>query len=579
MAKKPRSQRRKKGKSSSDLFKGNSPTEGTHGGRANHHNNHHHNNDNGNDNDYYDDNDDNDNDEGTDMGAGGVAAEFLSDEHTLWGDEDGSITSAFSIDATTANSMLGDDEYNHSTNNNNDTNNTNNNETRGLLRLQTAWHRLDEYASEKRSARREATMRRLFQTMIQYAVGPTAQHFMAQQPQHLDSILSACTYAIRHGPPVEQYAACRVLEATAVVVLGNGNNNTDMDDEWCERIEPLLRLVVRSTQRAVPVRAAALRAWSLTVFFAAIQHETDTVVVVRRMMIEALCDVCEQVAQEDYRQQPVPASLRATALDCWGLLVTILPPFHVAGRDDVTTGRGLQLLPLLRDALDHASSVDLRSAAGECVALIHECRLALGQDSAAGKNGAGGGGGSSGGWENVTARQFRPGSWEDCGAPYDELMDEIKQRVAELSVESGHQLSKKVKKEQRATFREFLATIVDDDMPEEVVQLRHAGTLHLSSWKEIIQLNFIRHCLQGGFQVQLVRNETLQRLFASGWTSNGRSNRHSHVGSGGLSQLEKRLLLSKNSDTAKWADQQLTRQRNKREHIKNDFLTADGEDI
>ena len=139
-------------------------------------------------------------------------------------------------------------------------------------------------------------------------------------------------------------------------------------------------------------------------------------------------------------------------------------------------------------------------------------------------------------------------------------------------------MSKKVKKEQRATFREFLATIVDDDMPQEVIQLRHVGTLSLSSWKEIIQLNFIRHCLQGGFQVQLVGNETLQRLFASGWTATGRSNHHQH-GGGGLSQLEKRLLLSKNSDTAKWADQQLTRQRNKREHIKNDFLTADGEDI
>jgi len=36
------------------------------------------------------------------------------------------------------------------------------------------------------------------------------------------------------------------------------------------------------------------------------------------------------------------------------------------------------------------------------------------------------------------------------------LMDGVKQRVSELSVESGHHMSKKAKKEQRATFREFM---------------------------------------------------------------------------------------------------------------------------
>jgi hypothetical protein len=54
-------------------------------------------------------------------------------------------------------------------------------------------------------------------------------------------------------------------------------------------------------------------------------------------------------------------------------------------------------------------------------------------------------------------------------------------------------------------------------------------------------------------------------------------------GSGGattsLSQLEKRLLLSKTSEGAKNADRKMTRQRDKRQNVKNHFLTADGEDI
>ena len=149
-------------------------------------------------------------------------------------------------------------------------------------------------------------------------------------------------------------------------------------------------------------------------------------------------------------------------------------------------------------------------------------------------------------------------------------MDEVKQRIAELSVESGHHLSKKAKKQQRATFREFMATIVDDEAPEEVVIFRN-GTLTLSSWREIIQLNFVRHCLQSGFQIQLLTNSTLQQIFGV----NGQAlNEH-----GGMSQLEKRLILSKTSEASKSADINLQRQRRKRENIKNDFLTADGEEL
>lgn len=151
-------------------------------------------------------------------------------------------------------------------------------------------------------------------------------------------------------------------------------------------------------------------------------------------------------------------------------------------------------------------------------------------------------------------------------------MDEVKQRIAELSVESGHHMSKKSKKQQRSTFREFMSTIVDDEPPEEVVTFR-GGSVKLTSWKEIVQLNFIRHCLQGGFQIQMMMNETLHDIFgvdgsiisdATGMT---------------MSQLEKRLTMSKTSDAAKKADKKMNKQRKTRTNVKNHFLTADGEDL
>lgn len=58
-------------------------------------------------------------------------------------------------------------------------------------------------------------------------------------------------------------------------------------------------------------------------------------------------------------------------------------------------------------------------------------------------------------------------------------MDEVKERIAELSVESSHHKSKLAKKQQRATFRDFMNTIVDDESPEEVVNWRGGKlTLH-----------------------------------------------------------------------------------------------------
>lgn len=148
-------------------------------------------------------------------------------------------------------------------------------------------------------------------------------------------------------------------------------------------------------------------------------------------------------------------------------------------------------------------------------------------------------------------------------------MDEISQTVSELAVQSGHHMSKKAKKAQRATFREYVSTIVDDEPPEELVAMRNEGSLTLTSWREIVQLGFIRSGLQGGLQIQLMTNETLRIMFGV----------QGGVKADGLSSLEKRLLFSKASDAAKDADVKLAKKRDKRERVKNHFLTVDGDGL
>jgi len=397
--------------------------------------------------------------------------------------------------------------------------------------------------SEKRSTKREALYRVLFKAITQYAAGPTGQEILLSR---WEDLLEACLASLRGGSggnaatPAEQYASCRVLEASAVV-LGE-----DRDDVVEALNEPLKR-VTNATGRATQVRSAALRCLAMVHFICGtdcLEEGNDCF---------AVMDLCEKVGGEMYRGEKVSPLLRATALDCWALLSTTLHDAHIAAgdaEDTVALGRGLLLLPLLANCLE-SNDVGLRSSAGELVAMIHESRLNLGMDE--------------GEAENATERRFRRGSWD--GSEWEILMDEIKQRVAELSVESGHHMSKKSKKEQRATFRDFMNTIVDDESPEEVVNFR-GGKLRITSWKEIIQLNFVRHCLQSGFQIQLMTNETLHDVFGAVFSS-----------AAGLSQLEKRMYMSKTSAKSKAVDRAMTKQRRTRTNVKNHFITADGDDL
>ncbi len=404
--------------------------------------------------------------------------------------------------------------------------------------------------NEKRSSKREQALRSMFKSITQYATGHVGGEVVSSKLN--DVILPFCTNSLRGGiaSPSEQYASCRVLEATSVVL------GADYDD-YCEKLYELLVKVVKATGRAGQVRGAALRALSMAYFICSGDGGGDGDG--GGGSTDSILDLCENVCATRYRGEDVPASLRAVALDCWALLSTTIHQAYIAGDEvvGISKGRGVTILPFLNDCLNH-TNLDLRCAAGECVALIHEARLEIGID-------ADGDGGEN---FNASDRRFRRGSWD--GSEWEVLMDEVKQRVSELSVESGHHMSKKAKKEQRATFREFMATIVDDEAPNEVIAFR-GGTLNLNTWREIVQLNFIRHCLQSGFQIQLMTNYTLQLIFgADSKTLNSNAT---------LSQLEKRLTLSKTSEASKAADREMLKRRKSKRNKQNHFLTIDGEDI
>jgi len=395
----------------------------------------------------------------------------------------------------------------------------------------------DSLLTEKRSAKREAGLRRLFRAISQLG---TSSAMMAPYQNVLTNLcINQC---LRGGSPAEQYAACRVLEVYSVILGSDG-------EDFYETIHTPLCRVVGMAGRATSVRNAALRALCLSNF---IGTEDD-------VSTESLLDLCEEVAQERYRNHDVPMALRATALECWSLLSTTINDFYISGSSEDHIGRGLVMLsPLLQDCLEenNDTSPELRSAAGECLAIIHEARVNLGETDG----------------DNGTERRYGQGGWENTS--WEETMDYLTHLIVQLSNQSGHYISKKVKKEQRATFREYVATVLENESPLRTIALAksNSDSIMLSSWKEIVQLDFIRHCLQGGFQIQIMTNPTLQAIFSIPSIATNNSNDH-------YSQLEKRLLLSKNSEASKQAYIDRNKKRRVRNNIKNHFITTDGDDI
>lgn len=476
-----------------------------------------------------------------DLSIDGANADYLSETHTI----DGLLSIG---DNNTLNSIPDDDGWDiHDDNDEAYHKNSIVNDNDALEAAEIRQQKLneilsstvEEFASEKRSSKREAMLKMWFKALTNYATIPPYDSVESYR----DILIKACSqHAILRGSPSEQYAGCRVLEAMAILIG---------DHDLYEQLVKRLTRTIQGTHRAALVRVAALRALGMLVFCGV----DDDVIT------ESVLDLCEQIVQSKYRGQTTPSSLRAAAWQVWTLSATTIHELYVAGKDDVSIGRGLLLLPVLLECFeaDETNSSTLKEAAGQAMAYIHDARLRLGADALDGEVHQ---------VENTTDLQYKLGSWE--GSEWEDDVDEITQTIYDLAHTSGHDLSKKAKKEQRHVFRDYLGMLQDNEIPSLELKFR-GGSLELNAFKDVVAYDFVKRCLQGGFQIQLLTNPTLQAIFGCDGATLG--------GSAGYSQLEKRLLLSKTSEASKLKDQGRHKGRNKRQNVKNHFLTADGEDI
>jgi hypothetical protein len=271
--------------------------------------------------------------------------------------------------------------------------------------------------TEKRSTLREKGLKVLFRGVTQYAMGEMGQDTL--QSRLYSDILPLCLNGLRGSgggggggsTPAEQYASCRILEATSIVLAGGGGDQ--VDEEYVREIQGPLMRVVKFVHRAVQVRRAALRALAMACFMGSWSAAAggggggDMV----SEELECVMDFCEEVGKEEFQGDKVDFRLRATAWECWALLGTLLGDACLAGDDedddendynvshvedgkeeDISLGirrrkrRGVNVLPLLSECLDTAKDLELKCAVGQCLALIHEARLNLGRKVGDGEN-------------------------------------------------------------------------------------------------------------------------------------------------------------------------------------------------
>ncbi|KAL4281019.1 hypothetical protein GQ457_03G030140 [Hibiscus cannabinus] len=135
------------------------------------------------------------------------------------------------------------------------------------------------------------------------------------------------------------------------------------------------------------------------------------------------------------------------------------------------------------------------------------------------------------------------------------LKEKLLNQARDLSVEAGGKgSSKKDLNNQRNLFKDVLEFLEYGYSPETSLKIG-GDTLCTSTWSQLIQLNFFKRFLGGGFAKHMQDNEFLQDVF--GFTPK----RHNLVAYEPISNIEKRMYRSPNSIVNKARTQQLNKQR------------------
>ncbi|KAA0064441.1 hypothetical protein IC582_015457 [Cucumis melo] len=368
---------------------------------------------------------------------------------------------------------------------------------------------------EKRGSTREKALASIIENL-----GNNLQHQFVEKK--FATLLHQCLNCIKKGSSKEISLACHAIGLLALTV-GEGDNAREILSESIPSISQALKSGSESS------KISLLECLAIITFVGGNDVEE----------IERSLQLMWQVVIPKLGQNVVAvrqsAAMVTAMVSAWSFVLTTMDGLKLNSKD---WQESISFLSSLLDKDDRA----VRIAAGEALALIFEIGV-LEKLSAETK----------GSTDGFTLEGSKPREWF---IHIQGLKGKIINQVKNLSMEAGGKGSaKKDLNSQRNTFRDILEFFEDGYCPETSMKIG-GDLLQTSTWTQLIQLNFVKHFLGGGFVKHMQENEFLHDVF--GFTPKKKFPLDSEHR---ISTAEKRMFKSPNSIVNKARTQHLNKQR------------------
>ncbi|XP_072980626.1 uncharacterized protein [Typha angustifolia] len=294
------------------------------------------------------------------------------------------------------------------------------------------------------------------------------------------TLLHQCINSMKRGSTKEACLASRAIGLLAITV-GTGSSAREIMEDSV----PHLSRVLLSGSDASKVSCVLDCLATITFIGANDQAETE-------VSLKAMWEVIHPKSGSNVAsaKRPSPAVL-AVAVSAWSFLLTTIGTWRI---NPDTWKESVSFLSTLLESNDRA----VRIAAGEAIALCFELGIL---DVSCG--------------EESDSDNLDKGSKRQVFLYMQSLKAKISGQVNSLSVEAGGKgADKKNLNDQRDLFQKIWDFIKFGECPEASVKVssKHA-MLKVSSWTDLIRLNFLRRFLRKGFLKHAQENELLHDIF------------------------------------------------------------------
>ncbi|KAL9257712.1 Interferon-related developmental regulator 1-like protein [Drosera capensis] len=334
------------------------------------------------------------------------------------------------------------------------------------------------------------------------------------------TLLHQCLNSIKKGSARETALASYVIGLLALTIGGGSNSH-----EIVVESVPIISQALRSRSESAKVQALLDCLAIITFTFGNAHEETE-------QAMQIMWQVVHPKLSTNVVATKPSAAVIAAMVSAWSFLLTTVDGASFSLKE------WHEFITYLSSLLDKDDR-SVRIAVGEALAVVFETgqfEKAFGES-----NGSGDGTNPREGYLHLQGLRAK-------------VLDQMRELAAEAG---GKGSAKKDLNSQRNLFRDVLDFLEDGYPPESSIKIG-GESLSTSTWSQLIQLNFLKHFLKGGFVKHMQENYFLHDVF--GFTPKKKvllDDEDKIVNK----QNEKRMFRSPNSVVSKARTQYLNKQR------------------